>query len=381
MTAEFRPLDGVTVVDLSQNLPGPLLTRVLADLGARVIKVEPPTGEGLRWMPPHRDGVGIAFAALAAGKESVAVDLRKPEGAALIRALIARADVLVEGFRPGVLARLGLDPVALRAANPRLVVASITGWGQDTPLRAAPGHDLGYLARSGLLAMQGPADRPPQPAFAQVADVCGGAYPAAIGVLAALLERDRTGTGRHLDLSLARGAIAATPVLASIAASGQGQPRGADPLTGGSPCYRCYRTADGRYVAVGALEPKFWGALCEVVGRPDLVAVQYSADPDDHAKVEAVFAAEPLATWVARFAGVDACVEPVATLDEALADPSWDPQVRHAGPHAVFPLHVGAAVPDGYPNLPRLGSDLDRVCADLGVDRSWVDAARGAGAA
>lgn len=376
----LRPLEGHVVVDLSQNLPGPLLTRILGDLGARVIKVEPPTGEGLRWLPPHKDGMGVAFAALNAGKQSIAVDLKDPAGVALLRAVIAKADVLVESFRPGVLARLGLAPDALRSDNPGLIVASLTGFGQHTPLGGTAGHDLTFLARSGMLGLQGPPDGPPAVGFAQVADVGGGSYPAAIGVLAAVLERQQTGQGRHLDISLTRSVPAFSPVLLVSALSGQGAPRGRDPLTGAVPCYRCYATADDRYLAVGALEPHFWQNLCAVLGRPDLASKQYSFDPRDHEAVEVLFAERPLAHWVDRFAGVDACVEAVRTPAEAMADPDWDPPLRHAGDHPTIPLHVGAPIPDELPPPPALGADVDAVVDQLGLDPTLLAAARASGA-
>ncbi len=371
MTEPLQPLTGTVVVDLSQNLPGPLLTRVLCDLGATVIKVEPKRGEGLRWMPPQHDGMGIAFGALNAGKLSLAVDLKAPEGQALLHGVIARADVVVESFRPGVLARLGLDPTALLERHPRLIVASLSGFGQHTPLAASAGHDLTFLARAGLLGLQGPADRPPQPLLGQIADVGGGSYPAAIGVLAALMERERTGVGRHLDISLTRSVPAFTPVLMAAAASGSGMPRGMDPLTGAVPCYRCYATADGRHIAVGALEPHFWKNLCDRLGREDLVAKQYSYDSADHEAVSALFASEPLAHWVALLDGQDVCTEAVRTPAEALADPSWD---------TVFPLHIGAPVPDAIAPPSALGADVDSVVDQLQVDPSLLHAARTAGA-
>lgn len=380
MAEPLRPLQGAIVVDLSQNLPGPLLTRVLCDLGAQVIKIEPKHGEGLRWMPPHRGGMGVAFGSLNAGKKSVAADLKTSEGQALVRAIVGRADILVESFRPGVLARLGLEIGGLMEADPRLIVVSLTGFGQDTPLSRAPGHDLTFLARTGLLGLQGPPDGPPIPMSAQVADVGGGSYPAAIGVLSAWIERERTGRGRHLDIGLARSVAAFSPVLLVAALTGEGAPRGRDALTGAIPCYRCYATSDGRYLAVGALEPHFWGSFCAVLEQPDLVIKQYSNDPADHALVEEILGARPLEHWVSVFEGSDACVEAVRTPAEGLTDPSWDPQVRGAGLHTVFPLHVGAPTPESIEPPSQLGADLDAVAAELEIDDALVQAARTAGA-
>lgn len=376
----LTPLSGHLVVDLSQNLPGPLLTSILRDLGATIVRVEPLRGEGLRWLPPHHKGMSVAFGALNVGKQSVAADLKKPEGVALVRALIAKADILVESFRPGVLARLGLAPADLRQAHPRLIVCSITGFGQDTALAAAPGHDLTYLARSGLLGLQGPPDGPPAvSAVGQVADVGGGTFPAAIGVLAALLERGRTGQGRHLDIGMARSVLAFNPVMVATALAG-GAPRGREALAGAVPCYRCYRTEDDRYLAVGALEPWFWKNLCEAAEAPQLLPDQYSFDNEAHARVEALFASRPLEAWTRCFDGVDACVEAVRTPEEALSDPAWDPQVRTAGGFRWFPVHVGASPPADHSPPSALGADLDAVAAALSLDPSLVDAARSAGA-
>ena len=190
MNKPFSPLSGVRVLDLSRYLPGPFLTRILSDLGAEVIKVEPLRGEGMRWMPPHVHGVGATFGGLQAGKDSIAVDLKDPAGAALVRALAMQVDVLVEGFRPGKMHALGLGPQTLMADNPRLIVCSLTGYGQTGPMADVAGHDLNYLARAGLLGLSGPAGAPPQVPATQVADVGGGSLPGAMlgGLLIGLIE-------------------------------------------------------------------------------------------------------------------------------------------------------------------------------------------------
>lgn len=378
MNGPFQPLTGVVVVDLSRYLPGPLLTRILADLGARVIKVEPPRGEGLRHVLPDASGVGPAFASLNAGKDSVALNLKVPEGQALCRALVAKADIVVESFRPGVMQRLGLDPAELMAEDPALIVCSLSGYGQDTALRNRAGHDLNYMARSGMLGLQGPADGPPQVPGANVSDVAGGSYPAAMGVLAALLERNQTGRGRWLDVSLTRSVIGFNPVLWASALNGT--PRGQDMLTGAAPCYRCYATADGRYMAVGALEPHFWANFCAVAEAPDLVALQYDTRPEAHARVAAVFASRTQQEWVDALGDRDACVEPVRSPAEAMADPQIGASAVQAGPYTVMPVHLGAPTPDAIAAPSPLGADLDAVCADLGVAPSLVQAARDAGA-
>jgi crotonobetainyl-CoA:carnitine CoA-transferase CaiB-like acyl-CoA transferase len=379
--APLTPLDGITVIDLSQNLPGPWLTQVLQSLGAWVVKVEPPSGEGLRWMPPHHRGANVAFGAVNAGKSSVAIDLKRPEGQAVLKAMLAKADVLVESFRPGVLRRLGLDPDALRAAHPRLVICSVTGFGQQGTLAAKPGHDINFLARSGLLSMSGPTDDAPSMPPVQIADIGGGSLPGVIGVLAALMERDRTGEGRHLDISLARGVLSFGAMALPITAMGHHEEGGDGFLTGGLPCYRTYQTADGRALAVGALEPKFWMAFCQAADRPDLIPKGFDRRPEAHAEIENLVGSRTLDDWADLLASVDCCVEPVATMAEALDDPFIAEQLPpdegglpHVRPEVGAPVRV--------PTRPAgsLGADVHDVAARLGLDATQLGAAADAGA-
>jgi alpha-methylacyl-CoA racemase len=315
-----RPLEGLRVVDLSRLLPGPFATMVLADLGAEVIKVEDTAGgDYLRWMPPLAPaGAGgrssWAFRALNAGKRGISLDLKQPEGARILRELVATADVLVESFRPGVMARLGLGFEVLSAERPELVYCAITGYGQDGPMAGAPGHDLNYVAMAGVLGMAGPAGAPPGPLPVQVADI-GGSLWAVVGILAALEGRRKTGRGGFVDISMTEGAGAflaaawAGRLNGEVEAAG----RGGEVLTGGQACYATYLCKDGGFVTVAALEPKFWRALCEGIERPDLVGRQF--DPAVRAELEAVFAARDEAEWVARLGGSDACVEGVLGFD------------------------------------------------------------------
>jgi alpha-methylacyl-CoA racemase len=380
----FSPLSGVVVLDLSRYLPGPFLTRILADLGADVWKVEPPQGDPLRWMPPLADATGGAFASLHAGKRSVVLDLKRSEAVAVLRAMAARADVLIESNRPGVLARLGLAPEALWALNPALIIASLSGFGQHGPRAQQAGHDLGYQALSGALAEAGPAGAAPWPTSVQVADLAGGAWPAAVGILGALREREETGRGRHLDISLARGAFSLTTLSAALADAGVQPSPGEGALTGALPCYRCYRTADGRSLSVAALEPQFWARVCAVLGRPDWVDRGLATGEDGAALIEALqalFLEHPLAVWVARFEGVDACVTPVATLTEAMSDPTFSPLIDRSTGTLVVRAELGA--PGELPTLqpvPALGGDQEAAWAAFGVPAALVDAAAAAGA-
>lgn len=291
----MQPLAGLLVVDLTRQLPGPFASRELLRLGARVVRLESPDGDPLREIAPAWD------AALNAGKESVACDLKtEPE---LGQALCARADVLLEGFRPGVAARLGVGPDDVPE---RVVYCSITGFGVDGRHARRAGHDLNYLGWAGALADTAPAMPP-----VQAADLGAGALAAVAEILAALLERLRTGRGARLVVSMTHG----THRFVAHRLHGEPFPR---LLTGGLACYRTYPTADGRYLTVGALEPKFFARLCALIGRAELAASQHAPDQEGlSAELAAVFARRPLAEWLALFDGEDVAVGPVATLEEA----------------------------------------------------------------
>ncbi len=287
----MQPLQGLLVVDLTRYLPGPFASRELLRLGARVVHVEPPEGDPVRVLAPAWHAV------LNTGKESVVCDLKAER--AFAAALIGQADVVLEGFRPGVAERLGVGP---EAASERAVYCSITGFGEGD---GRAGHDLNYLGWAGMLADTAPA-LPPMP----IADLAAGALGAANEVLAALLERERTGRGSRLVVSMTDNARR----LVDYRLHDQRRL-----LTGGLACYRIYGTADGRHVTVAALEPKFFVRLCELLERPELAARQGDADQEPlAAELAAVFATRPLAEWLELFDGEDACLGPVATLDEAL---------------------------------------------------------------
>ncbi|MFT4976189.1 MAG: alpha-methylacyl-CoA racemase [Myxococcota bacterium] len=376
----LQPLAGVTVVDLSRHLPGPWLTRILSDLGATIIKIESPRGDPLRHVHPKVNGLGAAFASVNAGKQSVAVDMRAEEGRALLLELAARADILVESFRTGVLAAMGLDEATLEQANPRLIFCSLTGYGQTGPDARRAGHDINFLARAGLLSQSGPADGTPANPFVQVADVAGGSLPAVIGILAALRERDQTGRGRRLDLSMTR-SVAGMGVLAlSHAAAGHVEPGGAGMLTGGLPCYRCYPTGDGRDIALGALEPHFFARFCVLIGRPDLAERPFAQGAEGQETVDGIVAAlaeKGRDEWAAIFDGEDVCVEAVLTPAEALE--GLDEVVETVGGRAVVGLHIGAPL-SVTAEAPTLGAGGADACRSIGADEAVVAAALESGA-
>ncbi len=319
------PLDGVRVLDLTRLLPGGFCSLLLADFGADVLKVEDPRGgDGLRAWPPFCDGAGTgagsaAFLALNRNKRSICIDLRTDAGCEILVRLAGEHDVVLESFRPGVLDRLGVGYERLRAANPRLVYCAITGYGQDGPLRDRAGHDLNYLARVGLLGLSGSADGPPTPAAGQIADLGGGALLAAFAVLAALRERDRSGEGQLVDVSMADGALSWLTMVAAGYLAGGGPPRrGGLALAGGLICYRPYACADG-WVTLGALEPKFWAVWCRGVERADLIPHQLDPPGSDaHRAVEEIFRGRGRSAWAEFGDRHDCCLEPVLELDEAL---------------------------------------------------------------
>ncbi|NOY91825.1 MAG: CoA transferase [Deltaproteobacteria bacterium] len=316
-------LDGVRVLDLSRLLPGPFATRLLLDLGACVDKLEDPRGgDYLRLMPPlAEDGQAAAFHWLNAGKRSFVLDLKRPAGRDAFLRLLPRYDVLVESFRPGVLARLGLGPDVLERAHPGLIHCALTGYGQDGPRAQRAGHDLNYLALAGVLGVTGPVGAPPQVFGAQVADMAG-ALSATVAILGALLSRAKDGCGRFLDLSLCE---SATPfALFALASVLGGEPsvRGEGVLSGGIAAYGSYRTSDGGYVSLAALEPKFWMAFCGAAGlEPDMDALR----PGDHQvawreRLEILFASRTRREWARLGAEADCCLEPVLEGAELLED-------------------------------------------------------------
>src|SRR4051794_40640243 len=319
------PLEGVRVLDLSRLLPGGFCSLLLADFGAEVLKVED-TGMGdyIRWSPPYYEGAeessrSALFLALNRGKTSIRINLKTDEGREVLLKLVREYDVLLESFRPGVLDRLGVGYERLREENPGLVYCAISGYGQDGPYRDRSGHDMNYLGLVGLLGLTGERDGPPVQAAGQIADIGGGAQMAAFGILAALRERDRSGEGQFVDISMADGALSWLALVAGrLLADGDVPQRGGLELAGGLVCYRPYACSDG-WVTLGALEPKFWQAWCRGVGREDLVEKQFERPGSEaHAEVERAFLERTRDEWQQFASEHDCCLEPVLDLHEAL---------------------------------------------------------------
>lgn len=367
-------LEGVLVVDLSRHLPGPFAARMLANLGARVIKVEEPVvGDPVRAAPPFLSGRSLLAESLLAGVESVALDLKREGGQAVLRSLLEQADVLLETFRPGTLARFGLAPEALREELPRLVICSISGWGQGGPTANRSGHDLTYQAAAGALAASGRT--PPLPS----ADLLG-AWSAVAAINAALFARARGAGGTWIDASLFDAAVVGnvTNIVEDAAGrkDGDGRLPFPGPLTGAIPCYRVYRSSDGKLVALAALEAKFWRALCQAVGREDLVAVQYRRDPDSHRRVAELIAGRTAGEWQAIFSAEDLPGEIVAGPSEALAaEQTVARGLSGAGRGGTpFPALMGGTRPSGGSRLPRLGEQTRSVVAEFCP--RWLEGSR-----
>ena len=392
------PLHGLTVLDLSRLLPGPFCSLLLADFGADVIKVED-TGMGdyVRWSPPYYEGAAetansALFLALNRGKRSIRINLKSEPGKDALLRLVAGADVLIESFRPGVLDRLGVGYERLREINPGLVYCAITGYGQDGPNRDRSGHDINYLGLNGILGLTGDPDGPPVQAAAQIADIGGGSLMAAVGILIALRERERSGQGQLVDCSMFDGALSWLGLVAAEAfASGRAARRGELPLAGRFVCYRPYACADG-HVSLGALEPKFWSAWCEGVGRPDLIANQFQAPGSDtHHAVEAIFRERTREQWRAFASEHDCCLEPVLDLDEvleselvsaremvvAIDQPGVAQPVRQLG----APIKLSRTPADtGRAPGPELGEHTDQILAAAGFSEAEIGALHEAGA-
>jgi len=327
-----HPLAGIRVLDLSRLLPGPAATMHLADMGAEVIKIEDRgAGDYARSMGQVREEVSQFFVAVNRGKQMLRMDLKDAAQRERFLGMVEQADVVVESFRPGVMQRLGLGWEVLRARNPRLVMCAISGYGASGPLAQQAGHDINYIGYAGMLEQNAGRDGRPALGNLQVGDLLGGAQAAVQGILAALLAVKMGGAGRFVDISMTDTVFAHNIFpLVAVNEGAEAQP-GRGLLTGGVPCYNVYRSSDGRYMAVGALELKFWQACCAVLQRPDLAQKHWQLGQEVGgreamemvAQLDALFAQHTQAEWSALFAGADCCVTPVLRTSEALAHPQF----------------------------------------------------------
>jgi crotonobetainyl-CoA:carnitine CoA-transferase CaiB-like acyl-CoA transferase len=388
-----KPLAGIRVLDLTRLLPGPMCTMHLADLGAEVIKIEDPrAGDYARGLGPVKVAESGLFLATNRNKRGLRLDLKRAEGREVFLRLARDAGAVVESFRPGVTERLGIGYPALKALNPRIVYCSITGYGQTGPYRDRAGHDLNYCGYAGVTEQTGAAGGEPVIPNFLVGDLLGGALTAAMGILAALVEAGRRGEGRHVDVAMADAVLAhcIMPLAACIAGKGV-PPRGEDLLSGREACYAVYRTADGRHMAVAALERKFWDLLCDTLGRPELKPLHLAPGAQgERAKRElaAVFAARPRVHWIERFRDVDCCVTPVLGLDEALENEQFAARgmvlrVRHPVEGEVLQAALPLKLSDFQfaverpPPMP--GEHSDEILAGAGYSREEIARLRAGG--
>ena len=368
-------MEGVRVVDLTRLLPGPFATLLLADMGAEVVKVEDPMkGDYARYYPPLNGANSAFFESLNRNKQAVTLNLKHEAGVELFERLLEDADVLVESFRPGVLDRLGVGPERLRQDYPELIICSITGYGQTGAKKDDAGHDANYLALSGVLERNGRRGEPPHVPGFQLADLGGGALYAALGISAALFRRERTGEGAHLDISMTEGALSFLSTVIARSGAGEVEERGDGMLTGGLPSYRVYPTADGRFLAVAALEPKFWDPFVEAIGCEDLTGKgMLGGEEGDKVanRLAGVIESKPLEHWEGVLDELDVCVEPVLEIDEVLQ------HQLHESRQVFFELqgltHVRTPLTPRdreHTPAPQQGADNEKVYEQLGVDAS-----------
>ena len=385
-------LSGVRVLDLSLQLPGPYCTMMMADYGADVVKIDEPEPRVRNPFAAENPGTGPLDRYLNRGKKSVTLNLKSDEGKAIFLRLAENADVVLEGFRPGVVRRLGIDYGAVSAVNPKIVYCSISGYGQEGPMRDVPGHDANYLSYGGVLGLSGRRDGPPTLLPVQLGDVFGGSMMALSGILMALLSRQRTGKGAWIDVSMTDGTVASLAIPASaLLGGGVPQERGALPLTGMLPCYDTYRCADGEYVCLGALEPWFWKKLVARLGRDDLADLQYAGGEAAErlgGELRGIFLGKTRDEWVRFFEGEDVCISPVLSLPEALEHPNTVARrmvVEVGSPlggeerQLGLPVKVAGETEPVPGRAPLLGEHDDEVLAGLGYTPSRIADLRAGG--
>jgi crotonobetainyl-CoA:carnitine CoA-transferase CaiB-like acyl-CoA transferase len=380
------PLDGITVLDLTRLLPGAVATMMLGDFGARVIKIEEPgIGDPARHSRAGIKQPGAYFLATNRNKRSIAINLKQVEGREIFLKLVRTADVVVEGFRPGVMGRLGIGYEILKQINPRLIYCAITGYGQEGPYREKAGHDINYISIAGLLGMNGMRSGPPVIPGVQIADLAGGSLHAVIGILLGLEARHLTGEGQMVDVSMMDGSLAMmyVPFAAYLANDTQPQ-RGAEGLTGRYACYHIYETKDGRFLSLGALESKFWENACRVLGREDFIELHFS-DGRQEEMIDAlaeIFRGKNADEWLTEVEGVDTCIMLVKDIAEMVDDP----QVRHRGLIAEIDDPVAGKLKQIAPTLklsstpgelrsppPRLGQHTHEILASLGYTDEFIE--------
>ena len=385
------PLSSLKILDFSTLLPGPFASLLLADMGAEVLRVESPSRMDLvRVLPPYDGGVSASHAYLNRNKRSIALDLKQAE--ALVKQLVLEYDIVLEQFRPGVMDKLGVGYAALKAINPGLIYVSITGYGQTGPYRDRAGHDINYLALAGVASYTGRRDSGPLPLGIQAADIAGGSLHGVIGLLAAVIQRQATGQGQQVDISMTDCAFSLNGMAGAGFLAAGVEPQMENQALNGGSFYDYYRSRDGRWFAVGSLEPQFMQQFCAAIGRPELASRGLSTKPDEQRalkrEIEIEFEKRDFAEWSQLFAELDACVEPMLNLSEAVEHPQLKarqlvttvprgdqaPQQQIACPIKFSaglpaPRHIGAA----------LGQHTDQVLAELGLSAEQIAELRATG--
>lgn len=379
-----KPLEGIRILDLTHMLPGPFCTMLLADMGAEIIKIENPQGgDSFRNRAPLKVKEGTAFLMLNRNKKSVVIDLKSTEGRDFFMRLASTADVVFEQYKPGTAKKLGIDYASVKEHNPAIIYCSLTGYGQEGAYADMPGHDINYLSLSGVLDTIGVADGAPALPGIQIADLGGGAQWSLISLLLALMQRDRTGEGAYLDISMTRCVIPWMSLyLSQYAADGTVPQRGTTKAGGHYACYRIYETSDGRYVSMGAAEPKFWARFCELVERPDLISDQYA---EGERRVELIqevarlFASQTQAYWIDLLMQENVCFTPVRSFDEVMKDEALtDGGLVSTYSHPVegevlnlgFPVDIAGVDTSQVAPAPAYGGDTARFLEEVGYDEA-----------
>lgn len=381
------PLKGLKILDFSTLLPGPYATMFLGDMGAEVLKIASGSRPDLAaFAPPMLPGTDLSFATafLGRGKQCMTLNLKKSEAITIVHQLLAEYDIIVEQFRPGVMARFGLDYESLKQVNPGLIYCSLTGYGQTGPLSHKAGHDINYLARSGLMSYSGRRDSGPNLMGMQIADVASGSYNTIIGVLAAVVHRNATGEGQYVDVSMTDGCYAFNALVGCSFLAGDPAPGREEFMLNGGSLYDFYETKDGKYLSFGGLEPQFFQAFCEAIGRPDLIAGGFA--PPDIEKVKGevrdIIQAKTEAEWIEIFNQTDACIEPVLSLPEALDDPHAEARglvveldVPGGGKvrQLANPIKFSATRPEYGAIGVQAGTHTHKVLLELGYSNSEID--------
>jgi len=381
-------LSGLRVLDLTRLLPGPYCTMMLADLGAEVIKIEEPgRGDYLRDFPPKLRKESGFFLAVNRNKKSITLNVRSHRGREIFSELVKRADVVVEGFRPGVMDKLGLGYKDLKGINPGIILCSISGYGQDGPFAQKAGHDWNYLSLAGISGFMGTREGKPIIPGVQIADIGGGALLSAFCILAAIIARKKTGKGQHIDIAMMDGSLAWTCLYAGkYFIDGKSPVPSKEMITGQFACYNVYKTKDGRYMSLGALEPQFWTAFCKAVGRDDLIKEQFAPSriaDEIIAEVEGIFAKHTREEWIELLKNVDCCCEPVNNFDETFSHP----QVLHRNmvvemEHPTegtfrmlnFPGKFSETPAEMKIPPPSLGQHTEEILEELKIRKEAIDA-------